>query len=276
MEVEKEGEIQMEILTYDFMQRAFLAGIITAILASSMGVFIVLKRMSLIGDSLSHAALSGVALGMLFGFYPFYGALIFSVLAGFLIEIIRKAFDQYAEIALGVVMSGGMGLAVVLISIGKSFNADLLSYLFGSLVAVSGADLILIGIVGLIILLSLRVLSRELFAITFDEESAKVQGIAVDKINIYFTILTALAVALAVRVVGTLLVSALMVIPAAISLQTAKSFRYTFVIAISVAIFSVVSGLYTSFIFDIAPGGTIVLILSTILIMILAIKKYKE
>lgn len=266
----------MEILTYDFMQRAFLAGIITAILASSMGVFIVLKRMSLIGDSLSHAALSGVALGMLFGFYPFYGALIFSVLAGFLIEIIRKAFDQYAEIALGVVMSGGMGLAVVLISIGKSFNADLLSYLFGSLVAVSGADLILIGIVGLIILLSLRVLSRELFAITFDEESAKVQGIAVDKINIYFTILTALAVALAVRVVGTLLVSALMVIPAAISLQTAKSFRYTFVIAISVAIFSVVSGLYTSFIFDIAPGGTIVLILSTILIIILAIKKYKE
>ena len=232
----------MEILTYDFMQRAFLAGIITAILASSMGVFIVLKRMSLIGDSLSHAALSGVALGMLFGFYPFYGALIFSVLAGFLIEIIRKAFDQYADIALGVVMSGGMGLAVVLISIGKSFN----------------------------------VLSRELFAITFDEESAKVQGIAVDKINIYFTILTALAVALAVRVVGTLLVSALMVIPAAISLQTAKSFRYTFVIAISVAIFSVVSGLYTSFIFDIAPGGTIVLILSTILIIILAIKKYKE
>lgn len=268
--------MMMEILAYDFMQRAFIGGIITAILASSMGIFIVLKRMSLIGDSLSHAALSGVALGMLFGFYPFYGALIFSVLAAFLIEIIRRAFDQYAELALGVVMSAGMGLAVVLISIGKSFNADLLSYLFGSLVAVSRADLVLIGLLGLIILISLKVLSRELFAITFDEEAAQVQGMAVEKINIYFTVLTALAVALAVRVVGTLLVSALMVIPAAISLQTAKSFKQTFIIAISVAILSVIGGLYTSFIFDLAPGGTIVLILSAILMIILIIKKLKE
>ena len=263
----------MYILTFDFMQRAFIAGIITAILASSMGVFIVLRRMSLIGDSLSHAALSGVAAGMLFGFYPFYGALIFSALAAFFIEIIRKAFDKYAEVALAVVMSGGMGLAVVLISIGKSFNTDLLSYLFGSLVAISPSDVWLIAGMGFVIILSLIMLSRELFAITFDEESARVSGIPVGMINTYFTLLTALTVALAVRIVGTLLVSALMVIPAAVSLQAAKSFKSTFAIATGVAVFSVISGLYISFILDLAPGGTIVLIASLILMIVLIIKK---
>lgn len=134
----------MYVLSFDFMQRAFMAGIITAVLAATMGVFIVLRRMSLVGDSLSHASLAGVAVGMLFGFYPFYGALIFSVLAAFLIEIIRSFFKKYAEVALAVVMSGGMGLAVVLISLGKSFNTDLMSYLFGSLVAVSSKDLSII------------------------------------------------------------------------------------------------------------------------------------
>jgi len=263
----------MYIFSFDFMQRAFIAGIITAVLASAMGVFVVLKRMSLVGDSLSHAALSGVAAGMLFGFYPFYGALVFSALAALFIEVIRKAFDKYAEVALAVVMSGGMGLAVVLISLGHSFNADLFSYLFGSLVAVSPSDVWVISGVGIFIIVSLAVLSRELFSITFDEESARLSGIPAGTINTYFTLLTALAVALSVRVVGTLLVSALMVIPAAVSLQTARSFRATFVIAIAVAVFSVISGLYISFIFDLAPGGIIVLIAAAILIAVIAAKR---
>ncbi|MDI3481666.1 MAG: zinc transport system permease protein [Tepidanaerobacteraceae bacterium] len=263
----------MYILTFDFMQRALVAGVITAVLASSIGVFVVLRRMSLVGDSLSHAALSGVAAGMLFGFYPFYGALAFSALAALFIEYIRKAFERYAEVALAVVMSGGMGLAVVLISLGKSFNADLFSYLFGSLVAVSPSDAWIICGVGLFILLSLVILFRELFAIAFDEESARLSGIPVDAVNTYFTLLTALAVALSVRVVGTLLVSALMVIPAAVSLQTAKSFRATFGIAVGVAVFSVISGLYISFILNLAPGGTIVLIATAILMTVISTKK---
>lgn len=265
----------MYLFTFDFMQRAFIAGVITAVLASSMGVFVVLRRMSLVGDSLSHAALSGVAAGMLFGFYPFYGALAFSVLAALFIEAIRKAFSKYAEVALAVVMSGGMGLAVVLISLGRSFNADLFSYLFGSLVAVSPSDVWVISGVGLFIILSLVMLFRELFSITFDEESARLSGIPVDAVNTYFTLLTALAVALSVRVVGTLLVSALMVIPVAVSLQTARSFRSAFVIAVGVAVFSVISGLYISFVFDLAPGGTIVLISAVILMAVLAAKKMR-
>lgn len=265
----------MYIFTFDFMQRAFIAGIITAVLASAMGVFVVLRRMSLVGDSLSHAALSGVAAGMLFGFYPFYGALIFSALAALFIEAIRKAFKKYAEVALAVVMSGGMGLAVVLISLGKSFNADLFSYLFGSLVAVSPSDVWVISGTGLFIILSLVLLSRELFSITFDEESARLSGIPVGVVNTYFTLLTALAVALSVRVVGTLLVSALMVIPVAVSLQIARSFKATFAIAVGVAVLSVVLGLYTSFVFDVAPGGTIVLIAAAILTVVLIVRGFE-
>lgn len=262
----------MNILSYDFMQRAFAAGIITALLASVMGVFIVLRRMSLVGDSLSHAALAGVAGGMLFGIYPFYGALIFSGVAAVLIEFIRSAFKKYSEVALAVVMSGGMGLAVVLISLGKSFNADLMSYLFGSLVAVSYQDIMIISILGFFIIVSMVLLYRELFSITFDEEFAVVSGIPVKRINFYFTLLTALVVAISVRIVGALLISALMVIPAAVGLQLAKSFKSTFVIAISVALFSVITGLYISFVFDLAPGGTIVLIASAILMIVICLK----
>lgn len=249
-----------------------MAGIITALLASVIGVFVVLRRMSMIGDSLSHAALAGVAGGMLFGFYPFYGALIFSAVSAILIELTREAFKKYSEVALAVVMSGGMGLAVVLISIGKSFNEDLMSYLFGSLVAVSSKDVTVISIVGLFIIISMVLLHRELFSITFDEEAARVTGIPVRIINMYFTLMTALVVALSVRVVGALLISALMVIPAAVSLQLAKSFRSTFIISALVAVFSVITGLYSSFIFDLAPGGTIVLIASIILIIVLIAK----
>jgi zinc transport system permease protein len=262
----------MYILSFDFMQRAFAAGIITALLASVMGVFIVLRRMSLVGDSLSHAALAGVAGGMLFGIYPFYGALIFSSAAAVFIELIRSAFKKYSEVALAVVMSGGMGLAVVLISLGKSFNADLMSYLFGSLVAVSPQDIIIISIVGFFIMISMLLLHRELFSVTFDEEAAELSGIPVKAVNIYFTLMTALVIALSVRVVGALLISALMVIPAAVSLQLAKSFKSTFIIAVGVALFSVITGLYTSFIYDLAPGGTIVLIASAILMIVLTIK----
>ncbi|WP_422446548.1 metal ABC transporter permease [Thermoanaerobacterium sp. DL9XJH110] len=262
----------MGVFSYDFMVRAFAAGTMTAVMASAIGVFIVLRRMSMVGDSLSHASLAGVASGMLFGFYPFYGALVFSAVAAVFIEVIREAFKKYAEVALAVTMSGGMGLAVVLISLGKSFNADLFSYLFGSLVAVSPSDVRIITGTGLFIIISIALLYRELFSITFDEEAARLSGVPVRTVNIYFTVVTALAVALSVRVVGTLLVSALMVIPAAVSLQLARSFKAAFGVALAVALFSVILGLYVSFALDLAPGGAIVLIAVAVLMAVLILK----
>ena len=183
----------------------------------------------------------------------------------------REAFKEYSKWSSGSHVSGN-GTCSSLISLGKSFNADLVSYLFGSLVAVSRKDLIIITIMGFFIIVSMLLLHRELFSITFDEEGAQLSGIPVRALNIYFTIMTALVVALSVRVVGALLISALMVIPAAVSLQVARSFKSTFIIAIGVALFSVITGLYTSFLFDLAPGGTIVLIASAILMAVLVIK----
>ncbi|ADL06857.1 metal ABC transporter permease [Thermosediminibacter oceani] len=263
----------MEIFSYSFMVRAFIAGVIAAVLTSTIGVFVVLRRMSIVGDSLSHASLAGVAAGMLFGFYPFYGALLFSVLAALLIEVMRATFKSYAEVAMAVVMSAGMGTAVVLISLGKSFNADLFSYLFGSLMAVTPGDIKVISVLGLFVTASIILLRRELFAVTFDEDTARLSGVPVRAVNIYFSVITALTVALSVRVVGTLLVSALIVIPAAVSLQLARSFRSAFFISNIVAIFSVVVGLYISFYLDLAPGGTIVLIATSVLFLVLLLKK---
>jgi zinc transport system permease protein len=259
----------MEIFQYEFMQNAFAAGVLIAVLAPIIGVFVVLKRMSLIGDSLAHASLAGVALGMLFKFYPFYGALLFSAGAGIVIELIRSSFRKYAEISLAVVLSGGMGLAVVLISLNRSLNADLFSYLFGSIIAVTSQDLKIILVLGAVILISVYVLRHYLFAIIFDEEAARVSGIPVSNVNLYFTVLTAITVALSVRVVGTLLVSALIVIPTAISLQISRSFRATFVVAVIVAQVSVLAGMYASFVWDLAPGGTIVLTAVAILILVI-------
>lgn len=264
------------LLAFDFVKRAFAAGVITALLSSVVGVFVVLRRMSMIGDSLSHAALAGVAAGALFGFYPLYGAIGASVISALLIELIRRYFSKYEEIALAVVMSGGMGLAVVLISLGKSFNTDLASYLFGSLGAVSSQDIRLIGGLGLFIIVSVGFLYRELFAVTLDEEAASLLGIPVRRVNLFFTVLTSISVAVSVRIVGALLVSALMVIPAAVSLQLARSFKETFIVAAVVALFSVVTGLYGSLIFDAAPGGTIVLVAVGVLVTVLIIKEVRS
>lgn len=262
----------MDFLSISFINRAFAAGVLTSILISTVGVFVVLRRMSMVGDSLSHASLAGVAFGMLFGIYPFYGALVFTVIAAILIEILRKAFKKYSEVALAVVMSAGIGLAVVMISLGKSFNRDLFSYLFGSLIAVSEKDIKIMGFLGLAVITSIIALNRELFAVTFDEESAKISGIPVNLINLYLSLVTALSVALSVRIVGTLLVSALMVIPTAVSLQVSKSFKMVFIISNLVALFSVILGIIISYYFDLAPGGTIVLISSFILAIVLLIK----
>lgn len=263
----------MEIFKYSFMVRAFAAGIASALVTSSIGVFVVLRRMSMVGDSLSHASLAGVAAGMLFGFYPFYGAVAFSVLAALLVEFVRATFKRYAEIALAVVMSASMGAAVVMISLGRSFNADIFSYLFGSLMAVAEEDIKLIIILGAFVLVALYILRRQLFSIAFDEETARVSGIPVNKVNVLFSILTALTLAISVRIVGTLLVTALLVIPAAVSLQLARSFNSAILISNVVAVFSVVTGLCISFYFDLAPGGTIVLIASAVLFVVLIGKR---
>ena len=264
----------IELLQYEFMQRAFAAGILVAIISPIIGTFIVLRRLSMIGDTLSHASLAGIAAGMLGKFYPLLGALIFSIAAAIGIEKLRKSFSQYAELSISIILSASIGLAVVLISLSNSFNADLMSYLFGSIIAVSSTDILLMAVLSIIIISSVWFLFKELFYITFDEEGAELAGIPVSYLNIYFTVLTAMTIVVAMRVVGILMVSSLMVVPVATSLVVAKSFKSTIGLSVVFAVVSVVSGLFASYYFDLAPGGSIVLIAVGLLVVTIAVKKY--
>ncbi len=264
----------MEMLQYDFMQRAFVAGILISIICPIIGTFVVLRRMSMIGDTLSHASLAGIAAGMLGNFYPLGGAIIFSVVAAVGIEKLRKSFTQYAELSISIVLSASVGLAVVMISLADSFNADLMSYLFGSIIAVTSKDIILMAGISIFIILSVWLIYKELLYITFDEEGAELSGMPTGALNIFFTVLTALTIVVSMRVVGTLMISSMLVVPVAASLQISKSFKSTMIYSIVFALLAVILGLSASYYLNLAPGGTIVLLSVIILLIVIGIKKY--
>ncbi len=249
-----------EILSYGFMQRALLAGVMIGTIAPIVGVFLVLRRLSLIADTLSHVALAGVAGGLLLRTYPLAGALVAGLVGAIGIERLRVSGRLFGEAALAIFLSGGFAVAVVLISLARGFNVDLFSYLFGAITAVQPRDLWVILGLGLLVLAAVILLYKELFAITFDEEGARVQGIPVDALNLLLTTLVALTVVLAMRIVGILLTSALLVIPAITALRLARNFRSTLWIAVLCSLISVVAGMIVSFYLDIAAGGAIVLV----------------
>lgn len=265
----------LEMFTYGFMQRAFLAGIMVAIICPAIGIFLVLRRMSMIGDTLSHVALAGVAGGILMGIYPIYSALGFSIVAALAIEKLRKQYEQYAELSIAIMLSLGIGLATILISLGNS-NSAIFSYLFGSIGLVSSQDIGIVFMLGLFILLSVVILYRALFYMAFDEEAARLAGVPVKHINLYFTVLVAMTIAVSMRIVGVLLVSSLMVVPVATSLQISKSFKQTLLYSILFGVVSVLVGLSTSFYADLAPGGTIVITSVIVLFAVLIIKSIKK
>lgn len=261
----------MDILSYSFMQRAFIAGIMLAIITPCIGVTIVLKRMSMIGDALSHSSLSGVAIGLLLGVNPVLAASAICVLAALGIEGIRRKLPRYSEVAIAIVMSAGIGLAGVLsgyISNTANFN----SFLFGSIVAISQEEIIIISLISVIVFLAIILLYKELFYIAFDESAARIAGVPVQTINFIFTVLVALTVSIAARTVGALIVSSMLVVPVACGMQLGKSYRNVLLWAIVIAIATTIVGLVLSFYTGVKPGGTIVL-LEVILFLIVVLSK---
>ena len=259
------------IFQYDFMQRAFIVGLLIAIITPCIGVIVVLKRLSMIGDSLSHNSLAGVAAGLAFGVNPILGAVVFSVAAAFGIERIRKFFPRYSEIAIAVIMSTGIGLAGILSGFVKN-SASFSSFLFGSIVAITDFELYIVIALSTVVILSAILLYKELFYITFDEESARLAGIPIKAINFIFTLLTAITISISARTVGTLVISSLMVLPVASAMQIAKSYKQTVIFAVIFAIIFTVSGLYISYYADFKPGGTIVIVGVITLVCVLVYK----
>ncbi|MCX6773370.1 MAG: metal ABC transporter permease [Candidatus Micrarchaeota archaeon] len=262
----------LEFLQYTFMQRAFISGILIAMLCAVIGVFLVLRRMALIGDGLAHISFGGIAAGVFFGIYPLLSALAFSVFAALGIQKLKQ-MKVYSDSAIAIFFSFGLALGVVLVSLSHGFNMDLMSYLFGSILAVSETDILLILGVGLATLAALALFYKELFYITFDEESARASGVPVERLNSILLVLTAVAVVLSMRVVGILLVSSFIVIPASIALPLCRSFRQSILASVLVSVSSVVVGLLLAYYFDLAAGGAIVLVLVAAFAAMLVYKK---
>lgn len=258
----------LKIFQYDFMINAFITGILIAAIIPCIGVVVVLKRLSSIGDALSHTSLAGVAAGLAFGMNPIFGAVVFSVAAALGIERIRKAVPKYAEISTAVIMSVGIGLAAIFSGFVKSANFN--SFLFGSLVAINPFELYLVVGLSIVVLSVFIFLFRALFYMTFDEESAKLAGIPVELVGAVFTILTAVTVSISARVVGALVVSSMMVLPVVVSMQLAKSYKQTVIYSVCFSIGFVIIGLFLSYYLDLKPGGTIVMtgVITLVLVLV--------
>ncbi len=263
----------LEIFTYSFMIRAFIAGSIIGVLAPLIGTFLVARRYSLIADSLSHVSLAGVAIGLTLGVYPVYTAIITSVIAAFFIEKLRTSKRLSGESALAIFLSGGLAVAVTLIGLARGFNVDLFSYLFGSITTVRQVDVAVIAALGVIVGGAVLALYKELFFLSFDEESAFVVGIPARILNGILVVMTAVTVALSMRIVGALLVGALMVIPVVSAMQFAKSFRQTMWYAVLIGFLCVIGGLFAAYYLNIPAGGSIVLSCLAVLLGVIVIRK---
>ena len=269
------------LLKYEFLQNAFLSGMIIGMIAPLLGVFIVVRRLSLIADALSHVTLAGIA-GSLYlsqsfvglaTLNPIYLGIVASVSGSILIERLRRLYKHYEELAIPIIMSGGLGVSAIFISLASGFNTDLMSYLFGSVSAVSRQDLYIVLAVAIIVFIFLFAFFKELFVLSFDEEYAKASGLPAKWVHFLFMIVVALVIAASMRIVGILLVSSLITLPVAAAMRMAKGFKAAIIYSIVFGELAVVIGLVSAFYLNLAPGGTIVVTSIIILLIVILAKK---
>lgn len=272
-----------DLLQFDFLRYTLYTGILIGIIAPLLGAFLVVRRLALLADALSHVTLAGIAFGLFMekqfisiSLSPLYSGMGFSVVGAILIEKLRSVYKAYEEIGIPIILSGGVGLSVIFISLANGFNTDLFNYLFGSVSAVSKSDLTTIAIIFVIIISTIFIFYKELLTLSFDEEHATVSGIHSKRIHFIFIVLTALVIAASIRIVGVLLVSALMTIPVATAMRFASSFKQLLIYSILFAEGSVIIGLVAGYYLGIPPGGTIVIISVLLLIVSISFNYIKK
>ncbi len=261
-----------DLLAYGFMQRALITGIAAAISCSMVGLFLVLKRYSLFGDALSHMAFGGIALGFFLNIYPIWTATIVCVTTSLGITKLRKSTKISGDAAIAVLLSSGLAIGVLLVSASHGFTIDLFSFLFGSILLTSTSDMLLIVGISCGVIAVIITLRKPLLHFTFDEEQAKINGVQVDKLNYLFISLAAVTVIVTMRLVGILLISALIVLPNLTSMMMGKGFKKTILLSISLSISGVSSGIILSYYVNLAPSGTIVVILVAMFLVSLFVK----
>ena len=270
------------LLNFDFMRYSLISGILIGFIAPLIGAFIVVRRLSLIADALSHVTLGGISFGMFiitvipaFVFInPMWFGILFAIIGALLIENLRRSYSNYQEIAIPIIMSAGIALSAIFISLADGFNQEIVGLLFCSISAVTLSDLSTIIVIVVIVLIFIFSFYKELFILSFDEEYSKVIGIP-KWIQFLFIIIVAMVISASMRVVGILLVSALITLPVAVSMRITKGFKQLIILSVIIGEFSVIAGLVLAFYMNISPGGVIVVLLVLILAITMMYQRLK-
>ena len=261
------------MFSYSFMQNALFISLCIAILCPCIGIFLVLKRYSMIGDTLAHSSLAGVTLGLLFRDSPVLTSFIFTALAGLSIEFLRQYFKKYTDLILSIVLSISVGIAITLISSGHLHaNANADAYLFGSMLTVSPVDMAATAILSLLAVLLIAFNYHQLLYITYDEDASRIAGVHVKRLNYLFAFLVAAAISVSIRSVGILVITSMITLPVASALQLQKGFRATFLASLAYSFLSILGGFFISFYIGAAPGGVTALTAAFLLLLTLFVK----
>lgn len=261
---------------YGFMRQAFQASFLISFIAPVLGLFLILRRQTLLADTLSHVSLVGVAAGLLLGVAPTWTNIIVVIIAAILLEYVRTVYKSYSEISIAIMMSGGMALALVLMSFSDGTSMSLNTFLFGSIVTITSEQVLFLLVLTIGILLLYLFFKRPMYVLTFDEETAFTSGLPVRAMSIGFNVITGLTIAIIMPIVGALLVSAILILPAAISMRISKSFNGVIGIGILLAMIGMFSGLTISYYFGTPPGATITLVFLGLFFLMLLYEKIIE
>ena len=262
----------LEALSYGFMQKALIAGIAVGLICSFMGTFLVLRRYSLFGDGIAHVAFGGISVGLFLGVFPLWTAFIISIFGGIGLQKLRQSTKISGDAAVAVVLVSGLAVGVILVSSSGGFSVDLFSFLFGSILLISNEDTIMILAISSGIIATLLVLQKQFLHLTFNEEQAKLVGLRTTLLNYAFVILASITVVTSMRLVGILLISALIVVPNITAMMFGKGFKKTVCISMGISVISVIGGILLSYFLNLAPSGTIVVIAVGILVGTLVLK----
>ncbi len=261
----------MDILEYAFMQRALIAAVLVGLVCSVIGTYVVLKRLAFIGAGISHSAFGGVGLGYLLGVSPIGVAIPFSLAVAMAIGWVSRRGKVSEDTAIGIFFAGTMALGVLFIGLKEGYNVDLFGYLFGSILSVSSTDIWIILGLGLGVIAVVLLLFKEFFFMSFDEEMAAVSGLPVERLYFLLLGLIALTVIVSIKIVGIIMVEALLVIPAAAAFQLTRNFVRMMLLSVFFGVVSGVAGLFISYHFDLASGATIVLTAGAIFLLCFAL-----
>lgn len=259
---------------YEFMQRAFQASILISLIAPMLGLFLILRRQSLMADTLAHVSLAGVALGLLVSINPTWTNIIMVVIIAILLEYLRMLYRTYSEVSIAILMSGGMALALFLMSLnqgGTTLNIN--QFLFGSIVTISTQQVWMLYLLAGIIVILYIIFRKAMYVLIFDEETAFTAGLPIKTMSIAFNVLTGVTIAIIMPIVGSLLVSAILILPATISMRLSRSSASTILLGIPIALTGMLSGLFTSYEYGTPPGATITLILLALFVIAIIVKK---